>query len=1082
MKKKICYDRENMFSSLIKLLKVMKLTILLFLVSVSGVLAKKSYSKTQMLNLNMRKATVKEVFNSIEKQSEFCSVYDENLIDEKREGESQVWQQKSSISGIVTDEFGQTLPGVTVLIKGTTTGTVTDVDGKYSISNISEDAILVFSFVGMLTQEIVIGGRTILDVQMRMDAVGLEEVVAVGYGTQRKSDITGSVASISSKELHELPVARVDQALQGRIAGVEIQNNDAAPNGKTTIRIRGANSIQGGNNPLIVVDGFVGNSLNKINPNDIKSIEVLKDASATAIYGSRGANGVVLITTKKGDSEKATVTYSSFLKYHTIAKKLDLMNAAQYAETVNANRVELGGSAIFSDSEIAGFRTNGGTDWQDEIYRSGFTQNHHIGIGGSNEKFSYYLSGEYVDQTGIVRNSSYTRYAIRPNLCFKFNDKLKARLNAYLAKEIDHPTEQNDLVGSAIYSAQLFAPVIPVYDVEGNYSLPQGGYGTTLNYNPLGQAVEPVVENFDNTVSISADIEYQIADGLTLNLMGGYRSFDFEHNSFNNAKVAQNYGEENATILNGRFMTLQNTNMLTYKKDVNKHSITLTGVFEQQFEEINESSIGAKGSLLNTGTFDNIGVGAIFFPPRSSRKKRTLLSYMGRINYGFDGRYLLTLTARSDGASVFGANNKRAFFPSAALGWNVTEEDFMSSSEVLTNLKVRTSWGVVGNQAIAPYTSLPMLNAGGTATFPINGLTNTTGVNISTRAANPDLKWETTTQLNVGFDAYFFDGKIQTIFDYYNKQTEDLLQLANLPNTSGSTQILRNIGKVENKGFELYIGATPLEGEFLWKTGAILNINRNNVVDLGDVTEMSIGNAPVAGFENSIWLEEGQPLGLFRGYEYVGVWKSSEATEASQYSSGGVAFFPGAPKFVDQNGDKVIDAKDIVNIGNAQPDFTFGWNNTLNYKGFELSVFIQGVQGKENFNVARQRVETTSNDADATSTKILNRWSTDNENTNVPSFTGYSSFPLRNSSRWIEDASYFRLKTINLGYNLPSYVVSSLGIGSARIYFNGTNLFTLTDYSGYDPEASTSVDTFGGIDLASFPSQKIYTFGLNITF
>ncbi|MDY7396310.1 TonB-dependent receptor [Aureibaculum sp. 2210JD6-5] len=993
--------------------------------------------------------------------------------------------QDHTITGTVVDGAGEPLPGANVIEKGTTNGTTTDFDGKFSLTVSDPNAILIVSFVGFSAQEVGINGKESLIVKLE-ESNTLDEVVVVGYGKQKRSDVTGAVASISTKALKELPVARVDQALQGRIAGVDVQNNDAAPNGKTTIRIRGANSINGGNDPLVVIDGFVGGALNQVNPNDVKSIEVLKDASATAVYGSRGANGVVLITTKEGGTNisKPTVAYSSFLKVHNVAEKLSLMNAGQYAETVNAHRLATGGSEVFSASEIAGFKADGGTDWQDQIFKTGYSQNHQLSVSGANENVSYYVSGEIVDQKGIVLGSSYNRYALRPNLNIKVNEKLSVDVKAYLSKEIDNPTIQNSFGGSSIYSAQVWAPVKSVYDADGNYTLPGGGYGPTINLNPVGQALEPVSDFFDNTTSINSSIIYKITDDLTLNIMGGYRLNDYERNSFNNAKVAQNYGEETAGIVNGRSMTLQNTNILTYQKTfAEKYDLTVTGVVEQQFEEFNNSSISVQGPLLNSGTFNNVGVASEFFPSSSSRGKRTLLSYVGRVNYGYDSKYLVTLTARSDGSSVFGKNNKRAFFPSVGLGWNVSNENFLKDNETLTNLKLRASWGQVGNQAIGPYGSLSRLNAGGLAAFPIDGLNTSTGVNIDSRAPNPDLKWETTTQTNIGLEADFLNGRIQTTVEYYNKQTEDLLQVAGLPNTSARTSILRNIGKVENKGIEIYIGATPVQGDnFRWNTGVTYTKNRNKVVDLGEVTELVVGGAGVPGFDNSIWLEEGQPLGLFRGYQYAGVWSTSEATEAATFSSGGTPFFPGAPKFVDQNGDNIIDAKDIVNIGNAQADYSFGWTNSFSYKNFDLNVFIQGVQGKENFNVARLRVETTSNDSDATSTRILNRWSATNDNTDVPSFEGFNAFPIRNSSRWVEDASYIRVKNITLGYNLSNDATSKLGIDSAKIYFTGTNLFTFTDYTGYDPEASTGVDRFAGIDLASFPSQKIYTLGLDIKF
>ena len=989
--------------------------------------------------------------------------------------------QQIDVAGKVADTTGDPLPGVSIVIKGTTSGTVTDFDGNYTFNGLASDATLIFSFVGMKSQEVLVNGQTVINITMEADAIGLEEVVAVGYGTQKKSDITGSVASVKAETLEKLPVTRVDQALQGQLSGVSVQSTTAEPNAKISIRIRGANSINGGNDPLVVIDGFQGGSLNTLNPSDIKSIEVLKDASATAIYGSRGANGVILVTTKSGKKGKTKFTYNSSFSLSQLRKKLDLLGAGDYAETVNAQRLANSFDPIFSESEITEFRRTGGTDWQDEIFRDAFAHNHTLSASGGGDNISYYISGNLVDQEGILLNTGYKRYSLLSNISTNLSKKIKLNLNLSMQREEDNPAALNSFVpgngGSPVFSAMVFAPTKAVLDENGNYTLPGGGYGPPTNQNPVSLANEPIRDFIKNTSNINAAFEYNILEGLVLNISGGYRISDFENSVYLNAKPTAQLGTEEANIANGRSLTLQNTNMLTYTRDFSGHKLILTAVQEQQYERINNNWAGTIGILTDAVSYNNLGVGNSPQIPQSNLTERSLLSYMGRINYTYLSKYLITLTARADASSVFGKDNKWGYFPSAAIGWNVTEESFMENvRNTISQLKLRVSYGVVGNQAIQPYQSLALLNTG--SPYPVNGTDLSTGVALG-GIANSDLKWEKTAQLNIGADIKFLEGRIEVIADYYEKTTSDLLLAVPLPQASGgNAQVLRNIGEVENKGVELYIGGKPVDGKFSWETGITFGKNNNKVLSLrGDEEEYPLGGAGLPGFDNTLWLKVGEPMGLFKGLIYEGVWKSSESAEAAKYGA-----FPGAPKFKDQNDDFEINGEDEVIMGNAQPDFTYGWNNTFAYGGFDLNVFIQGVYGNDIYNLGRVRTERTSGDSDATSALILNRWTTQNENTDVPSFEGSTAFPQISTSRWLEDGSYLRIKNISLGYTIPKKVLDKLNIGSARISFSGTNLFTFTDYSGFEPEASTGVDTRLGIDLATYPSQKIYTFGLDIEF
>ncbi len=1046
----------------------------------------KDMENKQLINIDFEERTVFEILDEVLPQLHLkYEVFDNYVAIKSAENDfnsqKSVREQKS-VSGKVTDSSGLPLPGVTVIVKGTTQGAITNTDGTYTISNVPDDATLVFSFVGMKIQEVAVDGKTNINVTLTEDSIGIEEVVAIGYGTMKRSDITGSVASVKAEKLEELPISRVDQALQGQLSGVYVQNTSAAPNAGITIRIRGANSINGGNTPLVVIDGFQGGSLSTLAPNDIESIEVLKDASATAIYGSRGANGVILVTTKTGKKGKAVVSYDSYFNISQVRKKVDVMDAAQYARVVNENRIEYEQNPVFSDSQIAEFENTGGTNWQDEIFRSAFSHNQQLSIRGGNDNLRYYVSGGLVDKEGIVLNTSYKRYNLRSNVSTQINDKMKVDLNIYVSQEKDHPTALHAYGSSngssPIYSALVFAPVKPVYNENGEYTKPGGGYGPPTNPNPVAVAKEPVRNNFTNTTNLSADFEYNLAKGLLLNISGGYRLIDYENNSYINTKPLGNSGSEEAAITDGKRITLQNTNMITYNTVISDtHNLIFTGVYEQQIEKNNSNWSGSKGFFTDAVTYNNLGIGSLPQIPSSSISERALQSFMARINYTYKSKYLLTLTGRADASSVFGKNNKWGYFPSLALGWNVSSENFMNSiKDVISQFKIRASYGLTGNQGISPYSTLGLLKTN--AFYPIDGTILSVGASLGD-LANPDLKWEKTSQTNIGADLKFLNGRIELIADYYNKKTKDLLLSVPLPVASGGTaRVLRNIGEVENKGLELYLGGSPVNGQFKWQTGITFGKNENEVVALrGDETSYALGDAGLPGFTNAKWLEVGYSLGLYKGYEYAGVWKTSEAEEAAIYGA-----FPGAPKFVDQNDDDKINSEDIVPIANAQPDFTYGWTNTFSYKNFDLNVLIQGVRGNDILNLGRVRMEISSSDADATSPLILNRWTPENEDTDVPSFTGQSSFSTLASSRWVEDGSYLRVKDITFGYTFPSALMQRLNVTSARIFISGSNLFTITNYTGFDPESSSGVDRSAGVDVAAYPSQKIYTVGLNLKF
>ncbi len=982
---------------------------------------------------------------------------------------------QQTITGIVlsnTDSFP--LPGATVSLKGTDFGTTTDINGKYTIEAPS-NGTLVFSFLSFITQEVPINNRTYLQIVLNEDISELEEIVVVGYGTQKKSDVTGAVVSVDVNKLQNIPLNRTDEVLQGQVAGVSIQNNDAAPNGQISIRIRGITSINGGSDPLIVVDGLQGVNLADINPSDIASLEVLKDASATAIYGSRGASGVILVTTKKGIKQKPQITYNSFYSSQHIRKKLDLMNAFEYASFVNENRTARGIPTVFSENEISKFKTTGGTDWQEEIYRPGYSQNQYLNIAGGSEYLTYSISGNYLSTKGIIIGSSYKKVSLRPNLTLNLSEKLKLNLNTFLSLGKDEPTTLNSRSrqGSPVYASFLFPPTSPIFDLDGTYSQPGRGVGSPTEYNPVALAVEPIKDNYINRSIINPSIIYEIIDGLSANVMFSYNQNEVENNTYYNEKIINgDVFDRTASIYKSKYSSLQNTNSLTYEKEfAERHNIKITGVFEQVKSEFKNTYSENRGFLTNALTYNNLGFGSA--PGVSSNKSIDALnSYMGRLNYGYANKYLLTLTYRRDGASVFAKNNKWGDFFAASVAWNMKHEEFLKNVDPIYNLKLRMSYGEIGNAAIRAYQSLARLNTG--SSFSFDGQSITTGVSLSTQAPNPDLKWETTKSFNAGFDLDLFEKRLSIIADYYDKNTTDLLFLKSLKEASGFQTQLVNAGEVSNKGVELALSGSPVRNNnFEWNTSIIFSKNNNKVIALNDnQTSIRLGGAGQPGFNDAVWLEVGQPIGLIKGYETDGIWSTEEQILATVYGQ-----TPGSPKYVDQNSDGVVNAEDLVNIANALPDYTFSWNNRIVYKNLDLNVFIIGVQGNDVYNIGRAILESSDLGAGR---ELLNIWTPNNQESDIP---GHDAIGIRrNSDRWTEDGSYLRIKNITLGYHFPSHRTQRLGISYARLYVTGTNLVTYTNYSGFDPEASTDVDSFGGIDWATFPSQKKYTFGLEVRF
>jgi TonB-linked SusC/RagA family outer membrane protein len=987
----------------------------------------------------------------------------------------------------------QPLPGVSIAVKGTTAGTVSDYEGNFSL-NVKPNDVLVVSYLGFKTQELTAGDRTLIEITMPEDVALLDEIVVVGYGTQRKSDITGSVSSVKPAELQHISMTRTDEALQGQVAGVQIINNDASPNANISVRIRGVNSITAVSEPLVIIDGMQGGSLSDVHPNDIESLEVLKDASATAIYGSRGSAGVILITTKKGNSKKPSITYNGFFRLQQLQKKMDLMNAEEYAGYINQNRLARGLAEIFTGQNGAlpapEYYRDKSTDWQDEIYRLGYTQNHHLTVSGKSENISYGIAGDYTDTKGIVINSQYQKFSLRSNLAVDLHEKIRLNLNTFFASSKDRPTtlDARDQYGSPVYAALNYAPTRPVFEEDGSYSKPGGGYGSNTEYNPVALAQEPVNLNHLNTTIINPEIEFRILKNLKFQSSASYQLVDGEYDWYYNEKIIGGSTPDDnsirtASISDDRWTHFQNTNLLNFE-DIfaEKHRLNITAVVEQQFTQSTSNYAAASGFFTNEKQYKNLDLGENALKPSSYESAQTLLSFMGRLNYTYFDRYSLALTLRRDGASVFAKNNKWGNFPSAGVAWNISNEKFMENLTALNNLKLRLSYGTVGNQAISPYQSLDLLVTGGRQSYSFDGgSTLKPGVALSTIAGNPDLKWEVTQQFNTGIDLSLYKGRLNLTVDVYRKITSDLLFEKQLLLASGQATQMVNAGKIRNQGVELVLGGIPVQKKSVeWSSNVTFALNRSEVLALNDgLTEMNLGSPGMPGFNDAIRLEVGQPIGLVKGFRYDGVWKSDERILAGAY---GVE--PGSPKYYDKDNNGIIDSRDMVTIARTLPNFTYSWNNNFRLGNVTLSVLMVGVQGNDMVNLGRFMLEGSD---DGLSRTLLQRWTPGNENTSIPGHNTLGN--QRNSSQWVEDGSYLRIKNVTIGYNLPSNLLRKAGIGALRIYATGTNLLTFTKYTGYDPEANNASniangDTgpFSGFDMGSYPSQRRYTIGLDITF
>jgi len=1041
-----------------------------------------------------------------------------------------VHAQERVVTGTVRDKSGQPVIGTNILKKGTASGTTTDTNGAFAISA-SDNDVLVFSFIGYTAQEVRVGNQTTIGITLEEDVAQLNEVVVVGYGTQKKSDLTGAISSLAGDILRESVTASVDQALLGRVSGVQVTQNSGQPGGAVSIRVRGTTSLTQSSEPLYVIDGIqvggnaqgisgfdwqggaggqqgaASNPLASINPNDIQSIEVLKDASATAIYGSRAANGVVIITTKRGKKGSSSVSYNGFYALQEVYKTFNMMDLPTYAGYNNEVAQEV--STITSNPNFADPSLLGpGTDWQDAVFQVAPMQSHTISASGGSDGTQYMVSGGYFQQDGVIIGSNFDRYNVRTNIDSRVRENINVGASIALSRKNEKIT-LNDGGDGVISQAAQMGPQIPVKNFDGTYAGPTQQNGSAqISSNPVALALLRNNTVLNNRIMSNLFADVQIIKGLKFRT-----EFAVDYSNTMNKAFLPTYRW--GTLVNNTSQFAQRSdqsffwlwkNYLTYNKTFGVHDLTLLAGTEAQkgtWESFTAYKINLPNDIqvMNQGQISNI-------PNTGASVWNSLASLYARANYGYKDKYLLTATVRRDGSSRFGPNNRWGVFPSVSGAWRITNEEFFpSNAEVLTSLKLRVGWGQVGNQEIRNY-------AFGSALNSLNSYFGPAVINSA--YSNPDVQWESTSMTNVGIDLEMFNGRLDLSVEAYNKITDNLLLQVNLPATFGE-QVAgpqANVGNMKNKGIEATLNSINIDkGKFRWSTNANISINRNMVTNMGGYP---IFNALYwyTGFQTATMTNAGYPVGQFYGYVMDGIFQTKEEIQnhAVQIASDEdptknkiertTGVWLGDIKWKDLNGDGKITSEDQKVIGDPNPDFTFGFNNTFSYGPVSLDVFMIGSVGGDILNYSRARNEQMLSNFDNQSLTVQDRARTQlktggtninniddvelvNPNTTMPRFdNGGENFNHYMSTRWLEDGTYVRIQNIRLAYSLPSSLISKAKINRLQVYANVQNLATFTNYSGLDPQigAFNQSPLQQSIDMGRYPLPRVYTFGVNLDF
>ncbi len=962
-----------------------------------------------------------------------------------------VWSysQSLTIKGKVTDEQGQSIPGVTVLVVGTTAGTATDLNGNYELK--TDGKSLKFSFIGFISQEIPINGRTTIDIVLKEDLKILNEVVVVGYGTQKKKDITTAVSVVGEKELKDRPLFNAAQALQGKAAGVQVVQYSGKPGADLAVRVRGATSVLAGNEPLYVVDGVWASDIKSINTNDIENISILKDASAAAIYGASGANGVVLITTKRGNSELPVIRFNTYFGISKLRKTIEVLNTKQYRDLMN----EIAPGSL--DPTATDFN-----NWNDIVFGTGYKQSYQLSASGGTEKTKYYISAGYLSDEGIVNPAKYDRINMKVNLNNEIRRwfKLSTNISLINSKTKDTPDNLSSGRGGVIMSTLNTPPFLNIYKKDGSGWYDPNPFQPSWE-NPVAYMEGPDQKSIDNQLigNISADIS--LLKNLTYKSTFGVdyatHQWDYYLDPFKT-----NYGRKENGI--GRsdktnYTTWMWENLINYDYAIGLHKFT--GLVGSSVREFSANNSYLSGHDFPTDTLVTSLWAANIIDGGTTQWATANASFFGRATYDFNSRYYLTASVRRDGSSKLA--KKWDLLPSFSAGWRISSEKFMENLSIIDDLKLRGGWGKVGNEAGFPnYTQYGLFSFYRIKpTSPLSG-----PAAAFTSYGNPDLRWETTTQSNLGFDLTMFNGRLVFNFDAYIKKTKDLLLNVQLGSSVNIDHILTNAGEIENKGIEFNISTVNIDKKIRWTSDFNMSFNKNKLTKLEYTPVYTFGRI-YSNNQDIVRLEEGMPMGSFYGYISEGV----------DPNTGDIIY-------KDLNNNGMFDPRDRTYIGDPNPDFTFGFTNNLSYKRFDLNLFIQGSYGNDIFNATRIDLEGMF-DSKNQSIAVLNRWTPENTITDIPRAVGGGNVNnVRNSSRFVEDGSYARLKSLTLSYRILDNGSKIKGISKLSVYVTGQNLITLTNYSGFDPE----VNAFGnssvemGIDYGTYPQARTIIFGINVDF
>lgn len=1044
------------------------------------------------------------------------------------EGDNEYYGAAFKVSGKVTDETNTPLPGVNILLKGTTIGTVTDESGLYTLDVTDEGAVLVFSFIGFTTQEVAVNSRSVIDVQLASDSKTLNEVVVVGYGTQKKSDLTGAVGSIKTEEIQERQLPSITQGLAGRIPGVAVNINSGRPGGQSNVRIRGFSSISTSNNPLYVVDGVImpvgtqtdgsynlNNAIDNINPADIASIEILKDASATAIYGARGANGVILITTKRGSNSGGRISYDMQFSVPTIGPhRVKMLNAREFLDveqrgwdniatydtlgwnpTTNTHSSGRRNPALDRTNPLL-FDADGNplydTDWLKESTQHKLSQNHQLSFTGGNVDNSYGVFLGFRDDNGLLLNSYLKRYSARFVMDSKIKDWLK------IGGSLGYNSQEENIVDNGtggLNSVRMITEALPILPVR----YPDGTFSHNKNYSPSIEGGQNPVDQMTNNRYIlrsrnllgNVYANITLTEGLELRSTVGSNILEREQDQYTGrpAPETPTYvtpdSQKGSARLNSNRETFWSfENYLTYNKRIaDVHSLTaMAGI---SWQETNIFFFQARSQTFLTDFLEtnNIGSAANFLPTppvESGRSRFAFNSYFGRVNYSLFDKYLITVTGRMDGSSKFGESAKYAFFPSAAVAWRVTKESFMENITAVSNLKLRASYGFTGNSEITTYSALPSLR---TVTAIVNDQ-RATGVALN-RLGNEDLQWERTAQSDIGIEVGFLKNRINVEADVYYRKTTDMLLDAPLPNSSGYGSIVRNVGSMENKGVELALNTVNIQTSQLeWSTTFNISLNRNKVLKLATAAPIfGVGNP---NFTNQTGvIMEGKPVGSFWGLVRLGTWSTAEAAEAqlygvNSYRGTNKPILPGDVKYLDVNGDHQINDDDRMIIGNGNPKFFGSFINTVKYGNFDLTLDIQYSYGNDVLNMTKHSGEDRTGLANSYRS-VLSAWTPENQNTAIAAIRDSKAGYVSNvDTHWVEDGSFIRGRNILLGYTFSNNFTEKLRLGKLRVYVSAQNFLLSTEFSGNDPEVTTYTNAFAqGQTFFDYPKPTIYMFGIS---